>query len=67
MTALSAVPRGTGVIAALTAVETPKANATPKNSPFIVILASPAFRLPIISLPTIAATRLSTLFSWNHE
>jgi hypothetical protein len=40
-TALSVVPRGAGIIAALTAVETPKANATPKKSPFIVILPFP--------------------------
>jgi hypothetical protein len=41
MTALSVVPRGAAVIAALTAVETPKANATPKKSTFTVILTFP--------------------------
>jgi hypothetical protein len=41
MTALSVVPRGADIIAALTAVETPKTNATPKKSAFIVILAFP--------------------------
>ena len=67
MIVLPVAPRGAGVIAALTAVETPKASATPKKSTFIVILASPAFRLPIILLPTTAPARLSTPFRWNQE
>ena len=45
-TALSVVPRGAGIIAALTAVETPQANATPKKSPFIVILPFPCIKAP---------------------